>query len=194
RFDLMALNSLFAPLLPAGFYYKTFMWPASFWEPVYERMIRRSAGLGRASRAADPDTYEHGHLHCDVLVVGAGPAGLAAALAAGQSGARVVLADERADLGGTLAFERRSVGDEPADAWIARTAEALEDLPEVRVLRRTCVFGYYDHNVLGALERVGDHRPPDDGHGPRQRFWTIRARQVVLATGALERPLVFADN
>ena len=110
RFDVMALNSLLAPILPAGFYYKTFMWPASFWEPVYERLIRRSAGLGRAARAPDPDAYEHGHLHCDVLVVGAGPAGLAAARAAGESGARVLLADERPHLGGTLALERRTVG------------------------------------------------------------------------------------
>jgi methylglutamate dehydrogenase subunit C len=194
RFDVMALNSVLAPLLPAGFYYKTFMWPASFWEPVYERLIRRSAGLGRAARAPDPDAYEHGHLHCDVLVVGAGPAGLAAALAAGATGARVLLADERPHLGGTLAFERRTVGDEAAGDWIANAAATLAALPEVRILRRTCVFGYYDHNVLGALERVADHLAPRPEHAPRQRFWTIRAREVVLATGALERPLVFADN
>jgi methylglutamate dehydrogenase subunit C len=194
RFDLMALNSLLAPILPAGFYYKTFMWPASFWEPVYERLIRRSAGLGRAARAPDPDAYEHGHLHCDVLVVGAGPAGLAAALAAGASGARVLLADERPHLGGTLAFERRTVGDEEAADWIGSTARSLAALSEVRILRRTCVFGYYDHNVLGALERVADPSFAGAEHAPRQRFWTIRARQVVLATGALERPLVFADN
>ena len=108
RFDVMALSSLLAPILPAGFYYKTFMWPASFWEPVYERLIRRSAGLGRAARAPDPDAYEHGHLHCDVLVVGAGPAGLAAARAAGESGARVLLADERPHLGGTLPWSAAS--------------------------------------------------------------------------------------
>ena len=119
RFDVMALNSLLAPILPAGFYYKTFMWPASLWEPVYERLIRRSAGLGRAARAPDPDAYEHGHLHCDVLVVGAGPAGLAAARAAGESGARVLLADERPHLGGTLAWERRTVGGAAAADWIA---------------------------------------------------------------------------
>ena len=193
RFDVMALNSLLAPILPAGFYYKTFMWPASLWEPVYERLIRRSAGLGRAARAPDPDAYEHGHLHCDVLVVGAGPAGLAAARAAGESGARVLLADERPHLGGTLAWERRIVGGAAAADWIAAATRALAALPEVRILRRTCVFGYYDHNVLGALERVADHLPPRH-HAPRQRFWTIRARQAVLATGALERPLVFAGN
>jgi methylglutamate dehydrogenase subunit C len=104
RFDLMAVNAPLAPILPAGFYYKTFKWPAAFWEPVYERAIRRAAGLGRASRDPDPDRYEHSHGHCDVLVVGAGPAGLAAALAAGASGARVILVDERQHLGGTLAF------------------------------------------------------------------------------------------
>jgi len=194
RFDLMALNALLAPILPAGFYYKTFMWPASFWEPVYERVIRRSAGLGRASRAPDPDAYEHGHAHADVLVVGAGPAGLAAALAAGQSGARVLLADERPHLGGTLAFERRMLGGEPAGAWVADAERRLAALPEVRILRRTSVFGYYDHNVLAAIERVADHLAARPAHAPRQRLWTIRAREVVLATGALERPLVFADN
>ncbi|MGH6900150.1 MAG: 2Fe-2S iron-sulfur cluster-binding protein, partial [Geminicoccaceae bacterium] len=194
RFDLMAGNSLLAPVLPAGFYYKTFKWPAAFWEPVYERVIRRSAGLGRAARDPDPDVYEHGHAHADVLVVGAGPAGLAAALAAGQSGARVILADDRPHLGGTLAFERATPGTAPADAWIADVERQLAALPEVRIFRRTSVFGYYDHNVLGALEHVADHLQPGPQHAPRQRLWTIRARQVVLATGALERPLVFADN
>src|SRR5918996_430164 len=194
RFDLMAVNALLAPILPAGFYYKTFKWPAAFWEPVYERAIRRAAGLGRASRDPDPDRYEHSHGHCDVLVVGAGPAGLAAALSAGASGARVILVDERQPLGGPLAFERRTLAGEPADAWLARAENELAALPEIRVLRRTCVFGYYDHNVLAALEHLRDGPPPGREDPPRQRLWTIRARQVVLATGALERPLVFAAN
>ena len=192
RFDLWALNDLLAPLFPAGFYYKTFMWPESWWRPVYERMIRRAAGLGRAPGEPDPDRYEHMHAHCDVLVVGAGPAGLMAALAAGRSGARVILADEHPELGGSLLAEPV---DHPGAAWLPAVTAALDACPELRVLTRTTAFGYYDHNYLGLLERVRDHLPPAAApHLPRQRLWKVRARQVVLATGALERPLVFAEN
>lgn len=190
----MAVNGLLSPLLPAGFYYKTFMWPASFWEPVYERLIRRGAGLGRAAAAPDPDRYESCHVHGDILVVGAGPAGLAAALAAGRSGARVILAEQQPHLGGNLRSERRTLDGKPAAAWGDDAERELAGMTEVRVLRRTSVFGYYDHNVLGAVERVGDHLGARSEHTPRQRLWTIRAGQVVLATGALERPLVFAGN
>jgi sarcosine oxidase, subunit alpha len=192
RFDLWALNNVLGPLFPAGFYYKTFMWPQSWWRGVYERMIRRAAGLGRAPREPDPDRYEHMHAHCDVLVVGAGPAGLMAALTAGRSGARVILADEQPELGGSLLTERTA---HPSAAWLRSIAAELEACAELRVLTRTTAFGYYDHNYLGLLERVRDHlRQGAAPHLPRQRLWKIRARQVVLATGALERPLVFADN
>jgi sarcosine oxidase, subunit alpha len=190
-FDLGEVSDLLAPLFPAGFYYKTFMWPPSFWH-LYERLIRRAAGMGEAPREPDPDRYEHVYAHCDVLVVGAGPAGLAAALAAGQSGARVLLADEQAELGGSLLSEPM---DHAGHAWREATMAALGALPETRLLPRTTAFGYYDHNYLGLLERVSDHlgreAPP---HLPRQRLWKVRARQVVLATGAIERPLVFAGN
>jgi len=194
RFDLQAINSWFAPIFVGGFYYKTFMWPAAFWEPVYERLIRRASGLGRAARAPDPDAYENCHLHCDVLVVGAGPAGLMAARAAGASGARVVLCDENPGPGGWLLRERVSVDGAPASTWLDQVEAELAGLPEVRVFRRTTVFGFYDHNVLAAVERANDHVAEPPAHQPRQRMWTIRANQVVIAAGSHERPLVFAGN
>ncbi|MGO4125771.1 sarcosine oxidase subunit alpha family protein [Inquilinus sp. YAF38] len=193
-FDLMAVNGLLSPVFAAGFYYKTFMWPARFWETVYEPLIRRAAGLGHAATAPDPDHYEKATIHCDVLVVGAGPAGLAAALAAGRSGARVILCDEGARFGGSLLFEHRSVGDRPAPDWAAAAESELASLPEVRVLHRTTVFGVFDHGTYGAVERVGDHLPVPEPHAPRQRLWRIVAKRCVLAAGSLERPLVFGDN
>ncbi len=186
--DIGSINSRLSRFLPAGFYYKTFMWPSAFWEKVYEPIIRRAAGLGRASRLPDPDSYEQSHAHCDVLVVGSGAAGLAAARAAGSTGARVILAEQDFELGGGLLLEP------DLEDWRAAQIAALQDMPEVRILPRTTVFGYYDHNVLGAVERVSDHLPVPPPHTVRQRIWTIRAKQVVLATGAIERLIAFPDN
>ncbi len=194
RFDVGAVNGLFSRLLPAGFYYKTFMRPRRLW-PVYESLIRRAAGLGRAPREADPDRYETMNAHTDVLVVGAGPAGLAAALAAARAGARVVMADEQNQAGGSLLGTRDSIGNGPAAEWIAAAMTELLAMDEVTLLPRTTVFGYYDHNFLAALERVTDHLgPAAPADLARQRLWRIRARQVVLATGAIERPLLFENN
>ncbi len=194
RFDIGALNSLASPILAAGFYYKSFMWPPSFWEKVYEPLIRRAAGLGRASGEADPDLYEKAFAHCDVLVIGGGPSGLAAALAAGRAGARVILADDDFRFGGRLNAERREVDGRPGAHWAESAARELAALDNVRLFARTTIFGVYDSGVYGALERVADHLPVPPPHRPRQRLWRIVAKRAVLAAGAVERPIAFAGN
>jgi sarcosine oxidase subunit alpha len=165
KFDVMAVNGLLAPVFAAGFYYKTFMWPASFWEKLYEPVIRRAAGLGRAAGLPDPDVYEKCTAFCDVLVIGGGAAGRAAAAEAAGAGSRVILCDENPP-GGAI--------------------ENVDYMP------RTTVFGVYDGGTYGAVERVADHLPV--AAGPRQRLWKIVARRSVLASGAIERPLVFGNN
>ena len=195
RFDVGALAGLFAKLLPAGFYYKTFMWPGACWLGVYEKLIRRMGGMGRAPEYPDPERYETRYAHCDLLVVGAGPAGLSAAMEAGRSGARVILADMQSDLGGTLLVRQAKIDSKPGSEWVAGAAQSLAGLENVEVLTRTTIAGYYDHNYLVGLQRVSDHLPLAEREGAvRQRLWRIRAKRVVLATGAIERPLVFADN
>ncbi len=193
KFDLAALNDRLSPLFPAGFYYKTFMWPASLW-PAYEAVIRRMAGLGRAAERPDPDHYDKQYAHCDVLVVGAGPAGLAAARWAGRTGARVILADEGAEFGGALLGNSQRIDGGSGMDWVAGVAAELGEADNVRLLPRTTVTGYYDHNALVMLERVADHLAQPEPDQPRQRLWQVRAENVVLATGALERPLVLSNN
>nr|WP_281494116.1 sarcosine oxidase subunit alpha family protein [Jannaschia sp. S6380] len=194
RFDALAINDRLSPFLTAGFYYKTFMWPASFWEKLYEPIIRRAAGLGALSGAPDPDTYDKGFRHCDLLVVGAGPAGLMAALAAGRAGADVILADEDVEMGGALLSERLEVGGMDGADWAARTVAELATLPNVRLMPRSTVIGAFDHGIYGALERVSDHFSAPLPGKPRQILWRITARRAILAAGAIERPIAFADN
>jgi heterotetrameric sarcosine oxidase alpha subunit len=194
KYDLLSVNQLAAPIFSAGFYYKTFMWPASFWEKFYEPMIRRAAGLGRAAEAADPDHYEKANAFCDVLVIGAGAAGLSAALAAARSGARVILCDEDFRLGGRLLAERDEIDGKPASEWAAAAAAELESLPGCRIMRRTTVFGVYDGGTYAAVERVNDHVPVPPKHEPRLRLWRIVAKRAVLCAGAIERPILFGDN
>jgi sarcosine oxidase subunit alpha len=170
------------------------MWPASLWEKLYEPLIRRAAGLGSASSEPDPDTYEKTHAFCDVLVIGAGPAGLSAALIAGRSGARVILCEEDFMLGGRLNGDRGEIDGMSGSDWARRAESELRSLPEVRVLPRTSVFGVYDGSTYGAIERVSDHLPLPAPHQPRQRYWKIVAKRIVLAAGAVERPIVFGGN
>ncbi|TPM60957.1 sarcosine oxidase subunit alpha [Mesorhizobium sp. B2-2-4] len=194
HFDVMSVNQLFAPIFVAGFYYKTFMWPAKFWEAIYEPAIRRAAGLGRAAGVADPDHYDKAWAHCDVLIAGSGPTGLAAALAAGRSGARVILCEEDFIPGGRLLSDGGTIDGLPAAEWLSRTLAELEAMPDVRIMTRTTLFGVYDGGTYGAIERVNDHLPSPPEHQVRQRMWRIVSRRCVVAAGALERPVVFAGN
>jgi sarcosine oxidase subunit alpha len=194
-FDLGAINDLFSPLIPAGFYYKTFMWPAGAWKRLYEPRIRAMAGLGRAPRAPDADRYVQRFGHCDVLVVGAGPAGLAAAEAAAAAGARVIVCDEQTEFGGSLLADHgASIDGLPAGGWIERTIGRIAKSDRATLLPRTTAFGYFTHNLVALVERVTDHLAEPNPHLPRERLWQVRAKEVVLATGATERPLVFPDN
>jgi len=192
--DLLSLNQLLAPFLSAGFYYKTFMWPRAFWERVYEPLIRRAAGLGRAADGPDPDHYEKAVAHCDLLVIGAGPAGLMAALAAGRTGARVIIVDEDERFGGRLLSEHDRLDGFAGPDWVDGIVGELASLPETRLMPRTTLFGIYDGGVHGAVERVNDQRDQAAPHAPRQRMWRIHARRTILATGAIERPFVFPGN
>ncbi|NEX47772.1 sarcosine oxidase subunit alpha family protein [Pseudotabrizicola algicola] len=192
-FDLLEVNDLAAPFLSAGFYYKTFMWPRRFWEGLYEPLIRRAAGLGRLSGKHDEGLYEKAWAHCDLLVIGAGPAGLMAALVAARAGADVILCDESAEPGGRLLADEGMIDGAPAAEWVARVLAELADLPNVRLMRRTTVTGVYDDSTFGALERVGLHRSPRPNL-PRECFWRIVAKRSVLAAGALERGIAFQDN
>jgi sarcosine oxidase, subunit alpha len=195
-FDLGAVNDLLAPFIPAGFYYKTFMWPAKAWKSLYEPRIRAAAGLGRAPAEADPDRYCGRFAHCDVLVVGAGPAGLAAARSAANAGARVILCDEQNEPGGSLLADGAGseVEGRPSSLWLRDAVDALAQHPRVTLLTRTTAFGYFPHNLVGLCERLTDHLATPAAEAPRERQWQVRAREVVLATGAIERPLVFPGN
>ncbi len=195
QWDFGQTNDFFSRFIPAGFYYKTFMWPRKAWHRWYEPRIRAAAGLGRAPALADPDSYAQRYSHCDVLVVGAGPAGLAAAAEAGASGKRVLLCDEQAQLGGSLLSGPAEIVDgTTAHQWLQSSLASLRALPKVRMLSRTTAFAYLPHNMVALIERVTDHLPLPPAHLPRERLWMVRASEVILATGAIERPLVFPGN
>ena len=194
--DIGEINNALGGVFVAGFYYKTFMWPKAFWKHVYEPVIRAAAGLGKSPTAPDPERYSQRHAHTEVLIAGSGPAGLAAALAASADPAqRVILCDEQAEFGGSLLHDLTSEIDGiPAQAWLERTLATLRGRSNVTLLPRTTAFGYFNHNHIALAERITDHLRQPDAKLPRERMWQVRAGRVVIATGAHERPLVFADN
>ena len=192
-FDALAANDWFPSFLSAGFYYKTFMWPRSWWEKVYEPFIRRAAGLGSLSGRHDEGRYEKAWAHCDLLIIGSGSAGLMATLVAGRAGADVILAEEDRTMGGRLLSDAPEIDGQKGDAWAAEVLAELAALPNVRLMPRTTVTGAYDDGTFGALERVGLHlAAPADL--PRECFWRIVAKRAILAAGALERPIAHPDN
>jgi len=193
EFDVKAINGWFSRLIPAGFYYKTFMVSQAAWQ-FFEKHIRAASGLGSSPTQPDPDRYDKRFAHCDVLVVGAGIAGLMAALAAGRSGARVMLCDEQAEPGGWLLSSDETIDQLPSVQWVAHVLAELAAMPEVTLLPRTTAFGYQDHNLVTLVERRADHLPAGQAPVFRERLWRVRVKQVVLATGAHERPLVFGNN
>ncbi len=191
--DRMAINQKIARFIPAGFYYKTFMWPRTWW-PKYEEKIRDAAGLGKAPDTLDADRYDKCYAHCDVLVVGGGPSGLAAAHAAGLAGARVILVDDQRELGGSLLSCRAQIDGKPGLQWAEKIEAALAQMPDVKILTRSTAFGYQDHNLVTIVQRLTDHLPVSLRKGTRELVWKVRAKRVILATGAHERPLVFGNN
>jgi len=194
EFDVGAINNFFSRFFPAGFYYKTFMWPKSFWYKVYEPLIRKAAGLGVASPKPDTSRYEHKYEYCDVLVAGSGPSGLSSAYAAAKNGARVILAEDKPRFGGSLLTDDVNIGNQTGKEWAEDVIKELKQMPNVIVKNRSQVFGYYDHNMLVMFERVSDHLEHAKPYTPRQKLWYIRAKEVVISTGSIERPLVFGNN
>ena len=197
NFDVGKINSLFSPILPAGFYYKTFMWPAKLWK-TYEYFIRKSAGLGVSATQRDPDLYEHKYYHCEVLIVGGGPAGLVAALIAAKSGKKVLLVDEKPDLGGSLIgsdSKITNINNLTPKEWINKTYLDLKNNKNIKILNRTSVAAYHNYNYLIMMQNLTDHYNESEKINKiRQRLWKVRAKKVILATGSIERTMVFDCN
>ena len=194
NFDIGAINNFLNKFFPAGFYYKTFMWPKSFWYKIYEPIIRKAAGFGSASIKHDKERYEHKYEYCDLLIAGTGPSGLASAYAAAKNGAKVILAEDKSRYGGSLLTSEVTIGNQSGQEWAEQIISELKSMPNVIVKNRSQVFGYYDHNMLVMSERVSDHLPKTDKYTPKQRLWYIRAEEVVISSGSIERPLVFGNN
>ncbi len=194
NFDIGAINNFFNKFFPAGFYYKTFMWPKSFWYRIYEPFIRKSAGFGVVSIKHDQERYEHKYEYCDLLITGSGPSGLASAYAAAKNGASVILAEDKPRFGGTLLTSEVNIGNQSGKEWAEHIVAELKEMPNVILKNRAQIFGYYDHNMLVMSERINDHLPKSKKYSPKQRLWYIRAKEVVISSGSIERPIVFGNN
>jgi len=197
KFDIGEINSIFSSILPAGFYYKTFMWPSKLWRK-YEYFIRKSAGLGKSPTEKDPDKYDHKYYHCDVLIVGGGPAGITAALMAAKSGNKILLVDEKPEFGKNLlssSKENIKINDLSPAEWIKVKRKELLNFKNIKTLNRTTVSAYHNYNYLIMMQSLTDHLSENEKKGKiRQRLWKVRAKKVILATGSIERPLVFDGN
>ena len=197
NFDIGGINNLLSPLLPAGFYYKTFMWPASFWEK-YEYFIRKSAGLGKSPTAPDPDIYEHEYIHCDVLIVGAGISGIMAAKTAAKNGLKTLLVDEKPNLGGSTVYqnsEHFKINNQNSGSWLEKEISEIKKINNLDIRIRTSVAAFHGYNFLLARENLTDHLPIEQRKNKtRQKLLKIRAKKVITATGSLERPLIFDNN
>jgi len=197
NFDIGAINNFFSPFIPAAFYYKTFMWPASFWEK-YEYFIRKSAGLGKSPTEPDKDIYDHRYLHCDVLIVGGGISGIIAAKIAAQNNLNTVLLDDKNNLGGTTLFQKNEcfkINNHYSNEWLKKEIENLNSFKNLTIKTRTTLAAYHSYNYLLARENLTDHLSLNEKKDKiRQRLWKIRAKKVVIATGAMERPLIFSNN
>ena len=197
NFDIGGINNILSPLLPAGFYYKTFMWPASFWEK-YEYFIRKSAGLGKSPTKPDPDLYEHKYIHCDVLVIGGGISGIMAAKTAAENNYKTLLLDEKPHLGGTTIYQNsefNKINNQYSSKWLENEISKLKNIKNLEIKTRTSVAAYHGYNFLLARENLTDHLPLNKKKDKiRQRLLKIRAKKVIAATGSIERPLIFNNN
>ncbi len=197
NFDIGAINNLLSPLLPAGFYYKTFMWPANFWKK-YEYFIRKSAGLGKSPTKPDPDIYEHKYIYCDVLVIGAGISGIMAAKTAAKNGFKTLLVDEKPNLGGSTVYQKSDyfkINNQTSGSWLEKEINEIKKLENLEIKTRTSVAAYHGYNFLLARENLTDYLPVDQRkEKTRQRLLKIRAKKVIIATGSIERPLIFDNN
>jgi sarcosine oxidase, subunit alpha len=197
NFDIGGINNFFSPLLPAGFYYKTFMWPASFWRK-YEYFIRKSAGLGKSPTQPDPDIYEHKYIHCDVLVIGSGISGIMAAKTAAKNGFKTLLVDEKPNLGGSTIYQNSDyfkINNQNSSSWLEKEINEIKKLENLEIKTRTSVAAYHGYNFLLASENLTDHLPVEQRKGKtRHKLLKIRAKKVISATGSIERPMVFDNN
>ena len=197
NFDIGGINNFLSPLLPAGFYYKTFMWPASFWEK-YEYFIRKSAGLGQSPTEPDPDIYDHNYVHCDVLVIGGGISGIMAAKISAENNFKTLLLEERPNLGGSTIYQKNDyfkINDQYSSDWLEKEIEQIKNLKNLEIKTRTSVAAYHGYNYLLARENLTDYLPLEKKQNTiRQRLLKIRAKKVITATGSIERPLIFDNN